>query len=176
MIKNDRAYRITKAAAARFQRAIAGHGAKPAKDSPVSHAAEVSALRAQLLNLQEQIADYETLRSGSVKTLTVSRLEDLPALLIRARIAQGLTHAHLAEKLAVKPQQIQRWEDDDYQSAAFWRLIDVAEALDLSFDISAQSSRSGQPREPKPGAGRSQATDGHFECRTDEDVDTTVRA
>ena len=176
MIKNDRAYRITKAAAARFQRAIADHEARPTKNSPVSHAAEVSALRVQLSDLREQIADYETLRAGGVETLTVSRLEDLPTLLIRARIAQGLTHAHLAERLTVKPQQIQRWEDDDYQSAAFWGLIDVAEALDLSFEINAQPSRSGQPRVRKPGDGRPQATGGHSKCRTDEEVDRVIEA
>jgi ribosome-binding protein aMBF1 (putative translation factor) len=133
-------------------------------------------LRAQLRGLQEQIADYETLRTGGVETLTVSRLEDLPALLIRARIARGLTHAQLAEKLAVKPQQIQRWEDDDYQSAAFWRLIDVAEALDLAFEINARPSRSGQPRVRKPGDERSQATGFHSKCRTDEEVARVIHA
>lgn len=89
------------------------------------------------------MAAYEHLRSGFVETLTVSRLEDVPALLIRARIAQGVTHAQLAVRLEVKPQQIQRWEDDDYQSAAFWRLVDVADALGLAFEISARPTGRG---------------------------------
>jgi ribosome-binding protein aMBF1 (putative translation factor) len=138
VIKNNRAYLIAKAARTRFERALADHEALAKAAEPIGRAAEISALRGQLQDLQEQVAAYEHLRSGAVQMLTVSRLEDVPALLIRARIALGLTHAHLAERLEVKPQQIQRWEDDDYQSAAFWRLVDVADALGLAFEISAR--------------------------------------
>jgi HTH-type transcriptional regulator/antitoxin HigA len=59
----------------------------------------------------------------------------VPKLLIQARIASGLTHEKLAVRLAVKPQQIQRWEEDDHQTASFWRLIEVAETLGLSFSV-----------------------------------------
>lgn len=137
MIKNDRAYRVTKAAAERFERALAEHEAKPLDEgsSDIARTAELSALLAQLGELRAELAEYEELRAGGVEKLDATRLENLPALLIRARIAEGLTHEQLGERLGVKPQQIQRWEDDDYQSAAFWRLIEVAEALGLSVDL-----------------------------------------
>ncbi len=140
MIKNNRAYLIAKAARSRFNTALAAHEALPKNENPIGRSAEISAFQAQLQDLEEQVAAYEHLRSGVVETLTASRLEDVPALLIRARIAQGLTHAQLADRLEVKPQQIQRWEDDDYQSAAFWRLVDVAEALGLVFEVSARTA------------------------------------
>jgi DNA-binding XRE family transcriptional regulator len=141
MIKNERAYKVAKAAASRFQRALAAHEAKPAGDDPIGHGAEIAALRAQLRDLGDQVTAYKALRAGGIKTLTAATVQDLPALLIQARIACGLTHAQLAERLDVKPQQIQRWEDDDYQSAAFWRLADIADALGLSVTIRAKPFR-----------------------------------
>lgn len=141
MIKNDRAYRVTRAAAEKFERALADREAKPLGegDSKVGRAAELSGLRAQLGDLRAQLADYERLRAGGIEELpAATSLEEIPALLIRARIAQGLSHEQLGEMLGVKAQQIQRWEEDDYQSAAFWRLADIAEALGLSIDIRAR--------------------------------------
>jgi transcriptional regulator with XRE-family HTH domain len=147
MIKNDRAYRVTKAAAEKFEQALADHEAKPIEEgsSDIARAAELSALRAQLGDLRAELAEYEALRTGGVEKLEAKRLEDLPSLLIRARIAEGLTHEQLGERIGVKPQQIQRWEDDDYQSASFWRLVEVAEALGLSVDVHAQLPEPSRP-------------------------------
>lgn len=140
MIKNDRAYRVTKKAAATFEQSLLAHEAKPTETSgsSISHAAELSALRAQLADLKNQIAEYEQLRAGDVEEVSVSKLEDLPSAIIRARIAEGLSHEQLAARVGVKPQQIQRWEEEDYQSTAFWRLIEVAEALGLTLEIKAR--------------------------------------
>ena len=95
------------AAATRFARAIADHKARPAKDNPVRHAAEVSALRPRFQNLPEQLAGHEHLRAGGAKTLTVSRLENLPAFMLRALIPQDLPHGQLAETLEAKPHSFQ---------------------------------------------------------------------
>jgi DNA-binding XRE family transcriptional regulator len=72
----------------------------------------------------------------------------VPKLLIQARIASGLTHEKLAVRLAVKPQQIQRWEEDDHQTASFWRLIEVAETLGLSFSINPSLPQPSAPTIP----------------------------
>jgi HTH-type transcriptional regulator/antitoxin HigA len=59
-------------------------------------------------------------------------LEELPEILIRARIAQGLTQAKLAELVGLKEQQIQKYESDYYATANLRRLQDVAAALKLN--------------------------------------------
>ena len=48
---------------------------------------------------------------------------------LRARIASGLTHRALADRLGLKEQAVQRYEATDYASANFGRLAEVADAL-----------------------------------------------
>ena len=147
MIKNDRAYKVTKAAADRFAAALVSDEGMPLQEgkSEIARAAELSSLRAQLADLREQIAEYERLRSGGIHELVADRIEDLPVMLIRARIAQKLTHAQLADLVDSTAQQIQRWEEDDYESASFWRLADVAGALGLSFRVEARLAEASVP-------------------------------
>ena len=49
--------------------------------------------------------------------------------LIKARIARGLTHKELAQRVGIKEQQIQRYEATDYEAANLSRLQAVASAL-----------------------------------------------
>jgi HTH-type transcriptional regulator/antitoxin HigA len=56
-------------------------------------------------------------------------LEELPKALIQARIAGGLSQEELAAKLDLKPQQVQRYEATEYQSASLERVTEVARVL-----------------------------------------------
>ncbi len=78
----------------------------------------------------QQARDYEALKNGSA-SLSLHSLRDLPTLLVRARIAAGLSQKQLAEKLGLKPQQIQRYEATHYRTITLERMIEVAEALGL---------------------------------------------
>ena len=70
MVKSDREYRITRAQAARFVQAIERLEMSPAEPTldPLLAKAEKDALRSQLEELQEQLAEYETLRSAVIST------------------------------------------------------------------------------------------------------------
>ena len=130
MIKNDRQYRITKAQAEKFERAINEAAVSPhPKVHPVLRKAEMDALKSQLADLREELEEYNALRSGKRKTVSMGSLEELPKALIRARIAAGLTQEELAAKLGLKPQQIQRYEATDYHSASMNRINEVLRAL-----------------------------------------------
>jgi transcriptional regulator with XRE-family HTH domain len=48
-----------------------------------------------------------------------------------ARIASKMTQRQLAEKLGLKPQQIQRYEATRYRTITLERILEVAEALGL---------------------------------------------
>ena len=133
MIKNERQYRITRAQAEQFERAAQAVAADTAVGSTPAalRNAELGGLRSQAQSLREELAEYDALRSGHIRAFASDTLDELPAVLIRARIARGLTQRELAERLGLKEQQIQRYEATEYASASLTRLRAVVEALGL---------------------------------------------
>jgi len=78
------------------------------------------------------------LRSGKITKLEAANFGDLPRILIRARIVQGLTQRELAVRVGLKEQQIQRYESEEYAKANLQRLQVIAEALNLSISEIAE--------------------------------------
>lgn len=136
MIKNDRQYRITKSAAARFADSLnrlQSGSVKPVLGvDPLIQRAEQDAIKGQLDDLRADLREYEELASGKIGVLELGSLADLPQALVRARIASGLGHKELADKLGLKEQQIQRYEATDYQQASLSRLLEIANALNVN--------------------------------------------
>ena len=133
MIKNERQYRMTKAHAEKFAKTLHELTTTPQRGvHPVLHKAQLDALKSQLRDLQRELTEYETLRSGKRKVVALGSLEELPKTLIQARIAAGLSQEHLAAKLGLKPQQIQRYEATEYQSASLARVHEVARVLGVT--------------------------------------------
>jgi ribosome-binding protein aMBF1 (putative translation factor) len=93
--------------------------------------AQKAGLKSQLQDLETELHEYETSKADGPKVLELDSLEGLPKVLIQARIAAGLTQEDLAARLGVKPQQIQRYEASDYQTASFARLREIARLLGL---------------------------------------------
>ena len=125
MIENELQHRVSKARLNEFQTALASlepHLPKRALE------VRQNALESLIEELQTQINAYQRLRNHQ-DAPDLSGLEDLGEDLIRARIASGLTHATLAARLGMKPQQIQRYESTRYASASLARVLEVARAL-----------------------------------------------
>lgn len=132
MIKNERQYRITKAQAAKFGESLEVKLSDDTKAiHPVLRKAQTDALRSQLDELNQQIAEYEELRDGKYKILEVASFEELPDALIKARIASGLSQRELAETLGLKEQQLQRYEATGFSSASLERLKEIINALNI---------------------------------------------
>jgi len=141
MITNERQYRITSAQLEKFRKAIDDFDIKDVikqTKSKVLAKAELDALRSEYENLSMQLHEYETLKSGTVEILKASSLEELPSILIRARIAKGLSQRQLADAIGLKEQQIQRYEAEEYASANLPRLAEVAKALGLNISEVAE--------------------------------------
>jgi DNA-binding transcriptional regulator YiaG len=137
MIKNERQYLITKAQADRFSEALRNLNAAAADQSefdPALLAVQQEALQSQLSDLEADIREYELLKAGNFAFEQLESIAELPKLLIRARIASGLSQRGLADRLGVKEQQIQRYEASDYASASFDRIKRVASALGIEPD------------------------------------------
>jgi DNA-binding XRE family transcriptional regulator len=134
VIKNERQHRITKAHAEKFRATLMELAATPRpKDvHPRLWEAQKNGVKSQLQDLEAELNEYETLKAGGgPKILALDSLDGLPKVLIQARIAAGLTQEDLAARLGVKPQQIQRYEASDYQTASFARLREIARLLGL---------------------------------------------
>jgi HTH-type transcriptional regulator/antitoxin HigA len=135
MITNERQYRITKAQFSRLNDAAAAFSIDEAAKRTGSRLlakAELEALKSEVEVLAAQLKEYEGLKAGRVTTLRANSLRELPGLLIRARIARGLSQGQLAARLGLKEQQIQRYESEAYATASLRRLTEVAEALGLN--------------------------------------------
>ncbi|GAB6112476.1 XRE family transcriptional regulator [Desulfomicrobium salsuginis] len=137
MITNERQYKITKAKLNEFANAIKSfeiHEADQRLGSSILAKAEFDALQSIHDELSDQVKEYEALKSGAVTIFKAKSINDLPLLLISARIAKGLSQRELAEALNWKEQQIQRYESDRYATANLKRLEEVASilALDIS--------------------------------------------
>ena len=133
MIKNERQHRITKANAEKFRATLDELAAMPRPKNvhPQPWEAQKAGLKSQLQDLEAELQEYETLKTGGPKILELDSLEGLPKVLIQVRIAAGWTQEDLAARLGVKPQQIQRYEASDYQTVSFARLREIARLLGL---------------------------------------------
>jgi len=141
MITNERQYRITKVQLAKLKEAAKVFDLdETAKriGSKVLAKAELEGLKSEVDVLSAQLKEYQDLKAGLITTLEAKNLQELPSILIRARIAKGLAQGQLAEKLGIKEQQIQRYESEEYASASLRRLTEVADALELNISEVAE--------------------------------------
>lgn len=127
MIQNELQYRVAKA---RMNGFVDTRNQLDSETLPKrARAVRTAALDSLIEELQTDLTAFEMLRDRS-EIPDFTDLEHLADDLIRARIAAGLTHAGLAERLGMKPQQIQRYESTRYASASLSRVLEVARAID----------------------------------------------
>lgn len=149
MITNERQYRITKKQRKKLRNAIDSFDIKESMEltkSSVLAKAEIEALASEFEILSEQVRAYEALKFGAIVILKAATLDELPSILIRARIAKGLSQRQLAKVLGVKEQQIQRYESERYSSASLRKLVQVSNALEINISEVAEFKTSSAKR------------------------------
>jgi ribosome-binding protein aMBF1 (putative translation factor) len=135
MIFNERQYVTTKARISEFGKAIAK--LESSEDSPepnqkLRKQVHLDALNSQLEELQEEMTEYEALKTGEIKGVTINSFEEWPEVLIKARIARGWSQEQFANILKVHPQQIQRDESTRYAGSSLRKIIAVQKALGIT--------------------------------------------
>jgi len=131
MITNDKQYRSTRTQVEKLRSSLNNMSAASSDVHPMFLAAHKEALDSQLHELEEEIAAYDQLRSGAITTFSANSLQELPELLISARIARNMSQKELGTFIGVHEQQIQRYEAERYRSASLDRLIQISAALSV---------------------------------------------
>ncbi len=146
-------YQITREWVSRFEQSLhnLGNSADGDEQSRRAHDIQRSAMQSKLADLQQELADYDALRSNGRGRFKATSLDEVPALLIKVRIAAGLSEQQLAATAGIDEQQLHHYEDTDYDAAPFAVLLDVVEALGLNITVdaslpgAAHSTLSNQP-------------------------------
>ena len=134
MIQNERQYKITRSRADEVRSTIDQLQRTPLPDGlqPEMRELQLDALRGTLGDLEVELAEYDALHDATL--IEATGIAQLPTALIRARIACGLTQRKLAERIGLQEQAVQRYEAADYFGVSFARLVEIANALEVSVD------------------------------------------
>jgi HTH-type transcriptional regulator / antitoxin HigA len=117
MITNEKQYRTTRSLIERLKLGLADTAARAGVPAELAQM-QRDALASQIEELEEDARLYDDLRSGRVTIFEADGLHALPDILIRARIARGMSQKDLGDFLGLKEQQIQRYEAERYRSAS----------------------------------------------------------
>ena len=88
----------------------------------------------RIADLRLEIEEYEHLTSDDLRVLEVNS-DNLQKAIVCFRIASGLTQKDIADKLEIQEQQIQRYEQNDYLTASFERIIQILHTLEVEVTL-----------------------------------------
>lgn len=128
MIHSDKQYNVSVDQLSKLKDALSAAIGQDTRDD-WAHELEIDALKSQIAELEADIAYYQALKSGEITVAKSHSLESLPATLVQARIAHGMSQSDLADALGLRLQQVQRFEASEYMGASLGRLIQVANIL-----------------------------------------------
>lgn len=131
MIKTDAQRDRTQIQIEGFQRA------KTAEDqaSGKRAAAIRGSYEGMIRQLQDEVREYDQLKSGEFGVPSVDRLDRIAEFIVKLRIAKGVTQTELSKRLGVSKQVISRHEEDDYQGASITRLQEILDALGVHLHV-----------------------------------------
>jgi HTH-type transcriptional regulator / antitoxin HigA len=81
--------------------------------------------------LEEELREYDELKSGELALPNVERLDQIAPFIARMRIAKGVSQTELARRLGVSKQVISRYEETGYQTVAVARLQEILDAIGI---------------------------------------------
>lgn len=90
-----------------------------------------------ICDMEKEVQEYQQLWASAIhEPLRLEApLEQLGLMLIRLRLARGISQKELAQRLGVTPQQVQQDEEREYASLSVGRLRKILEALQVKADL-----------------------------------------
>ncbi len=133
MIQNEHQYKISQGKIKEIERSLDQLYKEQKSLHPRKFQMRQNGLQGIFADIQSEIRQYEALKEKP-SAIEIESFSEIPIALIKARIALGMTQKDLADKLGMKEQQIQRYEANQYGSAGFHRLTEVANALKVKLN------------------------------------------
>ncbi len=90
MIYTDKQYGVSKAQLAKLREALVAAKTRTSDQAWLKQA-EIDALTNQIADIEAELAEYDLLRSGQASFSKTYALEELPRVLVQARIACGMS-------------------------------------------------------------------------------------
>lgn len=133
-VKNEPRYQSTKTQLRVLLKDLKTAKREKGKIPERAYNAIVGGIQCLIDDMKKELKELENLQNA--ETLEILCIEDLPDVLIKARIARGMTQNELAKKLGLKRQQIKEYELTGYRAVGTKRFFDVMAALELSLKAS----------------------------------------
>jgi ribosome-binding protein aMBF1 (putative translation factor) len=130
MIKNEQQLKITKVQLKKLEDSLVICNKQKNNMDKDMFNIMIAGINSQIDSLKKEIREYEELKSQK-KPIIIYDLEEFPEALIRARINKRLTQEQLAKQVGLKPQQIQRYEQNNYQGISIQRAIKIGNVLGI---------------------------------------------
>ena len=133
MIKNQKQAALTKERLSELRKAKDELEANKKNYSDAKYRVGINSLDSLIKKLEDELQTYNSLVEGNFNCLHPKAIEEIPNILIAARLAQRMSQKDLGALLNLKEQQIQRYEATDYETASWSRIEEIASALNLKF-------------------------------------------
>ena len=135
MITNELQLKVTQRKLQSLREALTQLSSRKGKDKFAD--VHKGGLQALIADMEKEVEEYQRLWASAVhKPLSLEApLEQLGLMLIRLRLARGISQRELAERLGVAPQQVQQDEEREYASLTVGRLKKILEALEVKADL-----------------------------------------
>ena len=100
------------------------------------HAVVRSNYESMIRQLEDDLREYEELKSGELTLPHVERLDQIAPFIAKIRIAKGVSQTELARRLGLSKQVVSRYEESDYQTVAISRLQEILDAIGIKALVS----------------------------------------
>lgn len=97
--------------------------------------AQLGSIDSMIGSLKNEIAEYETIKAGNFELPQNITFVELLRSLTKIRIAKRLSQQDLATLIGVSRQQINRYEEHDYQNVSIEKVNAILEALNINIDL-----------------------------------------
>ncbi len=131
MIKNDKQLQSSIRTAKQLEDSVYVYEEKYKINDDLLTLLEMNSVKSQVEKIKAEIQEYNSLKTGTINTVSFSSLLNIPELIVKARIAKQWSHSTLAEKVGLQEQQIQRYEATDYRGASVYKLQRIIDALGI---------------------------------------------
>jgi HTH-type transcriptional regulator / antitoxin HigA len=98
----------------------------------------LSSYKVIINDLENEIKEYEELKAGNFVLPQNITFIELLKNLAKVRISKGLSQQDLARLIGVTKQQINRYEEHDYQNVGVDKVNQILEALNIHLDMKSK--------------------------------------